>query len=185
MPETNADGDPIFDAKRYKLHARQIIGPDGKARTEKRPITGSRRMVDPAGNVCWVPLYAGPTQNALGDPYRISILIAKQKDGWIAYGECPKNSGYAATKFLPEQMRNGAPCHLGEKGGPVSDQDPCKCVTHVMEQRRAEQKRKMDALEGASKTIADAQLEETRKLNAALVDAMTQMAEKPSGKATR
>ncbi len=176
MNETAADGTPVFDAKKYKLHARQIVGRDGKTRTEKRPITGSRRMVDPAGNVCWVPLYAGPTQFSEGDPYRVSIQIAKAKDGWILYGECPKNSGYTATKHLPEAMRNGPPCTVGSHGEPVSDKDACKCVEAIIKARAETQAKKMKALEGNAKTAAEAQLEETRKLNEALVGAVQQLA---------
>ena len=176
----SAAKDPAFDAIKYKQHARQIVCPDGKVRTEKRPIVKSARMVDPAGNVCWVPLYAGPMQMSEADPYRVSIQIYKARDGWIGYGECPKNSG--AARHLPDEMRSGGACAAGTKGVPNPENhnrmepwhgDPCKCVLAIIAARQAVQAKKMLAIQGNAKTVADEQLEETRKLNAALVASLT------------
>ena len=176
----SAARDPVFDARKYKNHARQIVGPDGVTRTERRPIVGSLRMVDPAGFVCWVPLYAGPVQKHEADPYRVSILVAKTKDGWVTYGECPKNG--AGMRHLSDEMRNGLPCRAGSKGIPNPENgnrvepwhgDPCKCVLSIIAARQAVHNKKMQSLQGTAKTVADEQLEETRKLNAAIVGALT------------
>ena len=170
MNET-AGQDPIYDARNWKRHARQIVSRDGQTRTEKRPIVKSVLMVDMAGSAHWVSLYTGPMQKHEADPYRVSIMVAKLRDGWLLLGECPKNSGSA--RHLPDDQRVGRACTQGSKGGPVSAADPCKCVIAIMAVRAAENAKRMARLEGKGKTLADAQLEETRKLNAAIVNVLT------------
>lgn len=178
---------PIFDARRYKLHARQIIGPDGRPRTEKRPIVKSALMVDPCGHVCFVPLYGGPSQADSDDQYMMSTLRSKTKKGWVDHDTCPKNSGQNVSRHLPDSVQGGSPCIEGAKPGPVGRTNPCKCVLALIDHRRGENDRRMHAVEGVAKTseqvshqLQAANLEETRALNKRLVE----MAFKPADKSS-
>lgn len=172
---------PAFDAVKYKQAARTIVV-DGKKRIERRPIQKSVRMVDPSGNVSWLPLYGGPSQMGDTDPYRVSIEHAKRRAGWIPLGQCPQNGGYEVQSRLPDHVRGGKPCTAGTKGGVVSDADPCRCVLDTIEARRAENKERMEGLEYALNSTAikaaelQAQmLQETREQNALIAKAMTKI----------
>lgn len=185
--------DPTFYAVNYKKHKRTIVRPDGTKGVEKRPIQKSILMVDKAGNVCWTPLYTGPSQFAEEDHYKATILRAKQKAGWFIHAECPQFGGYEVQKHLPAEVRGRKPCEQGAKGGAIDDKNPCKCVLEVIKSRQAENALAMQAIEGQAKTAAQAQaelqaemLEEARRTNAMLaearlIDAQTRAAAQPAG----
>jgi len=184
---------PAFDARRYKLHARSIVGEDGRTRTEKRPIVKSAYMVDPAGHVCFLPLYGGPSQNDPDDQYMTATLRSKTKAGWVDHDSCPKTSGHNVVKHLPVEVQDGAACNGGAKGGPITRQNPCKCIVALIAHRRTTNASKMRAVEGQARTeaqvshqLAAANLEETRKLNQRLADMVLKpTVDKPTEKAPK
>ena len=184
---------PAFDARRYKLHARSVTDEHGRQRTEKRPIVKSAYMVDPSGHVCYLPLYGGPSQNDPDDQYMTATLRSKTKAGWVDHDSCPKTSGHNVTKFLPESAQQGPACVAGAKPGPrgeaapIGRQNPCKCIVALIAQRRGLNATKMLAVEGQARTeaqvshqLATANLEETRKLNQKLAEAL--LKDKPAEK---
>lgn len=140
---------PVFDAVKYKQATRTIVV-DGQKRIERRPIQKSIRMVDPSGNIAWLPLYGGPSQTGDTDPYKVSVEYAKRKAGWIPYGQCPQNGGYDIVSKLPDEVKNRRPCTAGKKGGEVSDLDPCTCVLEVIAARRVVNLERMEQLENAA-----------------------------------
>ncbi len=184
---SQAAKDPFFEAERYKLAARAIIGEDGVKRVEKRPIQKSARMIHPSGDVVWVPLYAGPSQLAENDPYKMATVFAKQRLGFLFLNRCPQMEGYETQRHLPASLRGRKPCEAGAKGGPISDADPCKCALEVSAIRRGIQSAAMEKINNneatrAARDAAATQVEmlaETKKQNALLVDLATKNADKP------
>lgn len=173
---------PAFDAIKYKQATRTILV-DGKKRIERRPIQKSMRMVDPAGNVSWLPLYGGPSQLAETDPYRVSIEAAKQARGWIPLGQCPQNGGFKIQPHLPDSVKGRKSCSSGAKGGEVSDADPCKCVLDTIAERQAENVARMNELEQKrhaaeieAARVQSEMLEETREQNQLLAKLLTKSA---------
>ena len=185
---SQAPADPFFPAEKYKLAARTIVGDDGVKRTEKRPIQKSARMVNPAGHVVWVPLFAGPSQTAENDPYKMATVYSKQKLGFLFLNRCPQFEGYDTQRHLPDAVRGRKPCSAGSKGGEISDADPCKCVLETAVARHARQAVAMDKINTNSATRAAEQaaanqaemLAETRKQNALLAEVVTASVTKPA-----
>lgn len=173
-------GLPVFDAVKYRKHARQIRV-NGEIRTEKRPIQQSAQAVDSSGNVVWLPLYTGPAQHAENDPYRLTTQYEKRRAGFVWLERCPQGDGYETQRHLPDSVRGRPLCREGHKGGPVSKDNPCECVLAVIRERQAANARKMGELEMAGRTAEQRQqemqaatLEETRKQNAMLAQLAAQ-----------
>lgn len=187
---SQAPADPFFPAEKYKQATRTVVGDDGIKRTEKRPIQKSARMVHPGGHVIWLALYAGPSQIAENDPYKMAITYSKQKQGFLFLNRCPQMEGYETQKHLPDSVRGRKPCTEGSKGGPISDTSPCACVVETIKARVASQKVVTDKInasagDAAIKRAEAAQAEmlaETKKQNALLIDLAT--APKNKGKAS-
>ncbi len=146
---------PVFDAVKYKQHARIVTCADGKKRTEKRPIQKSVLAVDAAGNVLWLPLYTGPAQRHEQDQYRMSIEHAKRKSGWVVHGRCPQGEGYEVVSRLPESVRNRPMCKTAPNGEEVSDKNPCRCMVELIKDRREDNRLRMASIEGTARTSAD------------------------------
>lgn len=142
---------PVFDAVNYKKHARVVTTADGRKRVDKRPIQKSVQAVDACGNLLWMPLYTGPSQKAENDQYRQSIEHAKRKAGWVIFGRCPQIEGHDVISRLPDAVRGRPMCKVGAKGGPISDQDPCRCMLDLIAARRQENKERTVALEGQAR----------------------------------
>lgn len=181
---------PAFDARRYKLHARSIVDDEGRTRTEKRPIVKSAYMVDPSGHVCYLPLYGGPSQNDPDDQYMTATLRSKTKAGWVDHDTCPKTSGHNVVKHLPAAVQSGPACESGAKGGAISRRNPCKCIVALIAHRRGLNAKKMQAVEGQARTeaqvshqLAQANLDETRKLNQQLATAL--LKDKPAERSSK
>jgi len=161
----------VFDAANYKRHARQITRKDGTRGIEKRPITKSIRCIDPSGNEAWLPLYSGPAQSAEVDPYRVSIMHAKRKKGWLPYDECPQLAGYATQQLLPDAVRGRKPCTVGANGQPISESNPCQCLVDTSKVRLAEtaeinrRRNEVRTTDERNLEVQQALLEETRRQN--------------------
>lgn len=156
--------DPTFHAENYKKYKRTITRPDGTKAVERRPIQASILMLDPAGHICWVPLYCGPSQFEEENNYRQSILKAKRAAGWYATGECPQTGNHAERAKLPDYLTGREICLFGANGGKIDQRNPCACIVEMQMHRQAANDRAMKAIEGKAQAQAERDREVQREI---------------------
>lgn len=121
---------------------------DGTEVVERIPWQRFLKAVNLAGAVVRIPLFTHRANSDEQDPYKHYQQHTKVQKGFIPYGACPMTLPWEIqNEYLPQEMRNGQPCHKSVQGGRISADECCPCVERLITHRKAEQAARMAKIE--------------------------------------
>lgn len=145
----------VADLSRWSPPKRIRRTPDGPVE-EKLPPQITAKVVDPAGNVGFLPLTNGVSLRDRRDPYGVTLLAEKiagrprmlkgTPGGFVPYGKCPQTIE-EVEPFLPRSIRGRPRCVVAADGHEIGDEHACACVEAIIAERQQKTRIATEAFE--------------------------------------